>query len=702
MIHYTTTNISFLKMFHILKELGIKENNFFLHLEDETLLNVNPLDADSLTEEQKFRIIQEITINPWYLIRELITIPESGNVRFELNRGNLAILWAMFNNLNFYCLLPRQCTKTYTVCCGLYYINYWKGNNTHSLHFSYQESILKSNLQRIKSIRDNLPVYMKLHNPRVDKDNENEMHYKLLGNYIKIKAPSKSKDDANKIGRGFSTPIQWYDEFAFIPNIKEQYEASRFSFSTVSEVAKKSGNQTFIGITTTAGFLNTDEGKWTFNFLNRCADFTETLYDMPLPVLHNYIKNNSRNNFIRIEFMYYDLGKPDSYIEEQQKEVSEDAIDREIKNMWKDVTTEHPLGQERVSILMTSIIEPRRAIVIDDLYLLKFYVEIEDLDPLLPYILSLDCGGNLRRDFTALTVTDPRTFEVIATMRTNSYSTTRFAKAVAKLLLGIFIGGILVAERNSMGITVLDTILDVDYSLTARVYFDKDDKPGIFTDKMVRDLLYNTILKNAVVEDGDLIHDRNIINEVQTLTITRTGRIDHEQGQHDDSLVSYLLGRYFLSYAKNKQQYIDPNIIGIGKNKLSIEYSRIVEDKKMNNRRLMGLDKNNMFGFMDTMDVNGKLNDIEATRNTSSNDMFNTMMGNISKKSKSMVDEFNNIDEVDVHQARVANEEEMFDDDEKALKGKFTKTKPGFVKTKNDSVAKDMENLISKVIGKKH
>ena len=72
MIHFNTKNTSFLKMHYILKEMGIHNNFFFLQLYDETLANIDPLDEEHLTEEQKIRVHIEISKNPWYFFREII------------------------------------------------------------------------------------------------------------------------------------------------------------------------------------------------------------------------------------------------------------------------------------------------------------------------------------------------------------------------------------------------------------------------------------------------------------------------------------------------------------------------------------------------------------------------------------------------------------------------------------------------------
>jgi hypothetical protein len=113
MIHYNTTNLSFLKIYHLLKEKGVKNNTFFLELLDESLEYIDPFNEDNLSDEMKERILLECAINPWYFLRECVRIPAAGLVRYDLNLGTLAFNWAVLNNFNTFMVLPRQCGKTF-------------------------------------------------------------------------------------------------------------------------------------------------------------------------------------------------------------------------------------------------------------------------------------------------------------------------------------------------------------------------------------------------------------------------------------------------------------------------------------------------------------------------------------------------------------------------------------------------------------
>ena len=160
-IHTNTKNTSFIKMYSHLKKQGVKNNKFFLRLYDPDLLKVDPF-SKKLTSEQKSKILVEITKNPYYFIREIIRIPIPGGVQnFEVHRGNLALTWAILNNLNLIVLLPRQKYKTVSIVATLIWIYYFGTNNTHMLFSNKELRDSKNNLKRFKDITQGLPEFIK-------------------------------------------------------------------------------------------------------------------------------------------------------------------------------------------------------------------------------------------------------------------------------------------------------------------------------------------------------------------------------------------------------------------------------------------------------------------------------------------------------------------------------------------------------------
>lgn len=568
MIQYNTKNNSFLKVYKFLKQKGIKNNAFFLELKDETLLNVDPFDEENLTDEQKQRIIIECSRNIWYFLRECVRIPGSGINKYSLNLGNLAITWSCLNNLNNYCVMPRQCGKTFAVMAVMCWILYFGGKNTEMILFAQQQSNLDNNMSRIKSIRNELPSYLRFISNK-DRDGS-VMDFKALGNSIVKQAPGRSEESADNRGRGTSKPVMNYDEFAFIPYIRTQYQASILAQTTVARAAEKAGLPHFVSITTTAAFLNNESGIYAHDFFLDSLEFHESFYDMDIDDIKRILRNEAKRNFIAIEYQYWDLGKGDDYFEEQCKALNydKDAIDREVLNKWKTVGTSHPLGQEAISILEKYKISPVHIAVINSIYRMKLYRDPDTIDwENTPYIIGGDCSNNVGSDYSALVVTDPYTYEVIATIRTNMYSTMLFAQMIADLMSKYFCKGILVLERNLNGATIIDRLIEINANLASRIYapLDKNGKIkelGMSTTEKSRELVYGQVLKIAVDDSSDRIHDKVIIEEIKALERKRNGRIDHPDGGHDDLLISYLFTRWFLLYADYIERYIDPLKIG--------------------------------------------------------------------------------------------------------------------------------------------
>ena len=575
-LHINTGNNSFMKLAKILKELGIENNAFFLELKDETLADINVRDPN-LTLEQKIRVLKEVHDNFWYFIRECVLIPAAGgNVSFNLNRGTLAELWALYNNMSNITVLPRQTGKTFAFCAFYVWVFYFGGRNTDITLFSYNDGILQANLQRLKDIRDNLPSYLNLLSNN-DKDNAREMRFLGEGyaNNIRTKTTSQSIDAAMKAGRGLSTSCISMDETAFTTNIKYVYEASTFAYKTAAEAAKKQNNFYHRIMTTSAGHLNNEEGQWCFNFINSSCPFEEKMYDLDIEMAKDIISKNSTNNFLYITFMYFNLSLGDDYLENARKDsVSDDAFRREVLNSWEKTGIDHPLGQELIANLTEYITPAVDVIVIDNIYFLKLYKSVTEIDFNKIYIGGVDCGGNLMKDFSTLVITDPTNFEVVATLRTNSFSTNRFAKALVYIMLKIFPFLTIIPERNAMGIAIIDYMIDNFPQLYRRIYHEpvdpkkkemvskRKEKPGFATTAKTRPLLFNNLLKIVVREDYTRLHDLNIIYEIIGLIVLRNGRIDHDPNGHDDTLIAYLFTRWFFSYAPNKSKYIDLTIIG--------------------------------------------------------------------------------------------------------------------------------------------
>lgn len=566
MIHHNTSNLSFLKMHLLLKEMGIKNNSFFLRLDDPALMDVDPFD-NTLDQITIARVLREVSNNVWYFLRECVRIPGGGaRVPFELHRGALALTWALMLNLNPYVLWPRQCYKTTTMDAIYCWFFYWGPHNTNGVMFANEGPRVYENLEKLIEIRENLPTYLNLKDGAKDKENRTQIKNHGSNNSFTAIAPAQSEDRARNKGRGFSTQFMWYDEVAFIPHVNLIYNTALFAFSTASKMARDNNNPYHIAFSTTAGYLNSNEGKWAYHQLNSACDFSEILYDKSEEEVKRIIAEGSKNTFIRIEFKHYDLGKDEGYLEEQRSRVGDaldanDVINREVLGLWETVNTGHPLGQRRVALLKKADRKPLKTLIINDLYLLNLYKDPNSFDFNKPLVAGGDVSGNLSQDFTTFVVVDPSDMSVVATMRTNTLSLINFARAIAYVMTNVFQSLIYVPERNNTGIGLIDDLLDIAPSLSKRVYTHTDGKPGFLTNVHGREILFNEILKVAVDSYLNGISDKHILNEMIGLTRKRNGRIDHKPGEHDDMLIAYLIALWFCLHGNDLTHYIDPTII---------------------------------------------------------------------------------------------------------------------------------------------
>lgn len=241
-IHTTTKNTSFIKMYSHLKKKGIRNNKFFLRLYDQDLLRVDPF-SKTLTPAQKSKILVEIAKNPYYFIREIVRIPIPGGLQsFEVHRGNLALTWAILNNLNLIVLLPRQRYKTISIICALIWVFYFGTDNTHMLFSNKELRDSKNNLKRFKDITGHFPQFIKdaiLNNK--DINNIENIWSKDRNNTIDTSGSPISPESADKQGRGMSIPVFWSDEFAFLKYNDIMYKAAAPAISKVSEIAERDG-----------------------------------------------------------------------------------------------------------------------------------------------------------------------------------------------------------------------------------------------------------------------------------------------------------------------------------------------------------------------------------------------------------------------------------------------------------------------------
>ena len=230
-----TSNISFVQTAVDLKKLGIKNNMFFLKLYDPALRGVDPYDPD-ISNDMIVRIINECIINPWYYLREVARIPDQGNpkgVPYLLNRANLAATWCFLNGIDHYLVIPRQIGKTESTIASITWAFLFGTTNSEMMFLNITADRAYANLAKVKDQRSLLPPYLQFKIAFDDEgkeikgtDNTKSLKNASNGNSIVTKPSARGIESAERIGRGSSQVIQYYDEFEFISYIKTIMEAA--------------------------------------------------------------------------------------------------------------------------------------------------------------------------------------------------------------------------------------------------------------------------------------------------------------------------------------------------------------------------------------------------------------------------------------------------------------------------------------------
>lgn len=267
---FNTKNTSFIKVAKQLKDEGVKNYKFILQLYDTSLIGIDPHDEDNLTLEQKTRIQREVRINPWYFLRECVRVVETGgNISYQANRGNIAQSFCIFNNIDAIECLPRQNGKTIGAEGCYLWIYHFATINTNILFSNKQYADSQLNIKRFNDMTEALPKFLLTHlNEKEDTNNLTEIRCESTNNTITAMSTARDESSADKLGRGCTVPLIWYDEFAFLKFNKKVFDSAAFALSKASESAQRNGTPYSRLITTTPRLLGGLMVTLTENFFN--------------------------------------------------------------------------------------------------------------------------------------------------------------------------------------------------------------------------------------------------------------------------------------------------------------------------------------------------------------------------------------------------------------------------------------------------
>lgn len=599
-VDYNTTNESFKHLVYLYKKMGIKNAEFPLALYQPDLSGVDPFD-ETLSQDIKTRISLECQYNPWYYFRELARLPANAGtvpVRFQANRGNIAMYWSFFNHVDFGLLQPRQTGKsvsTDVLMNGLIHI--WASSTDINL-ITKDNALRNNNVERLKEIRDLLPDYIYYPN-RNDADNNELITNVRKKNNYKTSVGRNDRIAADKLGRGLTVPIMHFDELAYISFIEISLPVALSSGSAARDEARDA-NQPYGNIyTTTAGNINSRDGAYAHNLMTGGAVWDEQFLDIgSSDELAKVVEKNSTGfkPLIYGAFNHRQLGKTDAWLYSKLRESAShgELADRDYFNIWTTGTEGSPLTPEEKKAIRESELEPKYTEITPDGYVVRWYIDENEIEQRMrqgKFVMGIDPSEALgdNGDATGMVVIDVETHDLICSGRYNETNLTRLGIFFANMLIK-WTNIIMIPEKRSSGTALLDTLfihlhsngVDPFKRIYNKIYDDPDghrteyhevQKPlsgrqSYFYDRYKRyfgfntsgagrhsrDALYGDALKSALRLGGRRVHDKTLVNELLSLTI-RNDRIDHRAGNHDDMVISWLLTHWFCTKARHLQSY---------------------------------------------------------------------------------------------------------------------------------------------------
>lgn len=586
-----TNNKSFLKVATDLKKVGIKNYYFMLEIKDVSLVGIDPYAVDEktgktkLTKDQIKRIMIECSRNPWYYLREICRIPESGQkngVPYRANRGNIAQTWCILHGYDSWLCLPRQQGKTISAIAIQAWAYSFGTSNSEFIFINKDGDNAKENLRRLKAQIDLLPEYLRFES-YMDEDgkvtravkNATRMQHPITNNSIRVKPKATSYSAALNLARGLTAPILHFDEPEFTHEIKTIVENSVSTYRTAADNSKKNHTLYSRIFTCTPGDLDTPEGLDAQLLLEKTRKWTEQMYDWTDEQCIEYIEADESNHILYIEYDYHQLGKTEEWFRSIAAEIGNPLTTRrEILLQRLKGSSTSPYPREDIDFIIDVSKKPIKTIMLKEYYQFDIY---EELQKNVPYIVGVDCSTGTVGDNNAITVLNPYTCQPVAEFECSYIGETMYENIIKELVRKYIPKAIVCIERNSVGDGIIDHLM---YSPIAQnLYFDKardlqDDKMkefettesmlkhnakkktfyGVYTSGNSRETMFK-ILANHVSQYKENFVTQNIVRDLSRLVMKPSGKIEAQTGFHDDSIMSYLIALYVYYHGNNLELF---------------------------------------------------------------------------------------------------------------------------------------------------
>lgn len=623
-----TKNQDFVRLSALYREMGVKNHAFILQLHNRDLQGVDPFNPpDAATA---LAIGEECKVNFWYFIREIARDPAGSDdfpILFKPNRGVISAYWLFFNHILFILIMIRQTGKSFGIDWLYTYLLNIGLTKGEIAMITKDEKLRGRELERLKAMEMTLPSYMKMRDKR-DPANTEVLKISALENYFKVYLPNRSPKIADLIGRGMTASIAGADEIAYLANNFITLPVMLSATQAAREVSRIKGEPYGTIFTTTSGKRDTPEGKYAYKLVSDAAVWTEAFFDCKnLKDLEKTILASSpgSNLHVNCTFNHRQLGKTDEWLRARLKETLQEdqlAVEADYLNLWPSGTESSPFTQETAAEMRASeVLDFYTEISGPGMYALRWYYSSNAIQQIMKeeHILAIDSSDAVGRDGIGCVLTRVSTGEVAMAAMINKTNLISFAEWLCDFIKK-YQKVTVIIERRSSGASILDYLLlylpvhginpfrrlyntvvqeAAEYPERFRevqnIHTASDDVCTKYkkffgwatsgTGATSRNLLYGRVLSTAASLGASSMRDRTLI--LQTLgLVVKDGRIDHQDGEHDDMVIAWLLAYWLKTMGKNLGFYgiesrdiLSLNKVLISQKQLKSDYEIYLEKK---------------------------------------------------------------------------------------------------------------------------
>lgn len=416
-------------------------------------------------------------------------------------------------------------------------------------------SLAKDAIVRMTHMIETLPNWMKPRNA----SQAAKTTFMDLTNGSKFKTSFISGAvDPDKAGRGLSQPIIILDEFAFCNHAEIVYTAMQPSIATARKFAKQNGYPTLLlGVSTPNG-----GGDNTFYSMLQNSVSIEDIYDFENKRMYDdferHFDGDNVNSFISVQIHWSETHRDEDWYKQQCKDLNfnQRRINQELDLAFLGSSTS--IFSDDVIIDLKAK-KPIHELQLPFGYHFKLFGEIE---PGELYLLGADTSASTgaSSDFSALSLVHARTGQEVGVWKGKFSIVKKFSQLLKTVTKGLNkLYGLdettlrVVIERNSFGKGVVEELVfndpaidDFDYEsyVWQDQYKSGEFVHGFWTGnsgKMGtgrRDQMFSELM-NHVNANPNLIHSKELIDDIRNLVQLPSGRIEAAKNQHDDVVMAF-------------------------------------------------------------------------------------------------------------------------------------------------------------------